>query len=109
MGEISFCSARRVLVKLKGKNRIWLLRGYMHHLADSMTELCHGGEHYDADRKGIPVDYRSGEKAKFIVIGRAGDLSLCQRVGEFGLPSAPYKVFRSWNCHKVICDLIHQN
>ena len=51
-----------MLVKLKAKNRIWTLRGYKHHLTDSMIKLCHCGEHNNVGGKSIPMYYSSGGK-----------------------------------------------
>ena len=61
----------------------------MHHLADSMTKLCHGREQDNADWGGIPVYDSSLEIAVFIVC-RGGDLLVCQRVGELRLPVVRY-------------------
>ena len=41
----------------------------MHHLADSMTKLCQGGEHDNAGGESIPMYYSSREEAELIVIG----------------------------------------
>ena len=59
----------------------------MHHLANSMTKLCHSGKHNNAVGESIPMHYSSGEKAELIVIvvGRGRYLSVCQWVDEFGL------------------------
>ena len=43
----------------------------MHHLADSMTKLCQGGEHDNAGGESIPMYYSSREEAELIVIGRS--------------------------------------
>ena len=50
-------------VTLKDKNSVCRLRGHMHHLADSMTELCHSGKHNNAGGESIPMYYSSGEGA----------------------------------------------
>ena len=34
----------------------------MHHLADSMTKLCQGGEHNNAGGESIPMYYSSREE-----------------------------------------------
>ena len=65
----------------------------MHHLADSMTKLCQCWKHNDAGGECIPMYYSSREEAELIVIGRSKDLSVCQRVDKFGLPTIRYKVF----------------
>ena len=43
----------------------------MHHLADSMTKLCHSGkmQHNNAGGKSIPMHHSSGGKAELIVVG----------------------------------------
>ena len=56
----------------------------MHHLADSMTKLCQGGEHDNAGGESIPMYYSSREEAELIVIGRSLNLSVRQRMDEFG-------------------------
>ena len=61
-------------------------------LANSIIELCHGGEHANPGGKSIPMYYSSWEKAELAVIGRAADLSVCQRVDEFGLPRVWYEI-----------------
>ena len=48
----------------------------------------------------------SWEEAELIVIGRRMDLSVCQWMDEFGLPTILYKVFCDRNCNKVKCDLV---
>ena len=48
----------------------------MHHLADSMTKLCQGGEHDNAGGESIPMYYSSREEAELIVIGRSLNLSI---------------------------------
>ena len=58
----------------------------MHHLADSMTELCHSGKHNNAGWESIPMYYRSGKEAKLFVIGRNRYLSVYQGVNEFWTP-----------------------
>ena len=78
----------------------------MHHPADSMTELCQCGKHADAGGECIPMYCSSREEAELIVIGRSTDLSVCQRVDKFGLPTIRYKVFCYRNCNKVIRDLV---
>ena len=70
-----------------------MIRGwdsYMHHLANSMTKLCHQGEQDVAGLKGVPKYDCSGEEAVFIIVGRGGDLFVCQRVDEFRLSSIWY-------------------
>ena len=39
----------------------------MHHLADSITELCHIGKDNNASGEGIPLFYSSGREAKLFV------------------------------------------
>ena len=55
----------------------------MHHLANSMTKLCHGREQDSAGWEGDPMYNCSGEETVFIIVGRGGDLFVCQRVDEF--------------------------
>ena len=81
----------------------------MHHLVDSITELCHSGKQNNASGESIPMYYSSGEEAKLLVIGRGRYLSVCQRVNEFGLPAVRYKIFSNWNGNKVICDLVQHD
>ena len=50
-----------------------------------------------------------GKKTVLTEVGRGGDLLAHQRVDEFGLPAVGYKIFRDWNCNKVICDLVQHN
>ena len=64
----------------------------MHHPANSMTELCHGGEHDNTDGQSVPIYCSSWKKAILAVIGRSADLSVCQRVDEFGLPAIWCKI-----------------
>ena len=52
----------------------------MHHLAHSMTKLCHGREQDNAGREGIPV-YSSRGKAVFIVVCGGENLRVCQPSG----------------------------
>ena len=65
----------------------------MHHLADSMTELWHSGNHNNAGGESIPMYYSSWEAAKLIAIGRGRYLSVCQGVDEFGFHAVRYNVF----------------
>ena len=58
----------------------------MHHLADSITKLCHSGNHNNACGESIPIHYSSGEKAELIVVGIGRYLSICQGVDEFWTP-----------------------
>ena len=58
----------------------------MHHLADSMTELCHSGKHNNAGGESNPMYYSYGKEAKFTVIGRGRYLSVYQGVNEFWTP-----------------------
>ena len=44
----------------------------MHHLADSMTELCHSGNHNNAGGESIPMNYSSWEAAKLIALVEVG-------------------------------------
>ena len=81
----------------------------MHHLADSMTELCHSGKHNNASEEGIPMYYISGEEAKLVVIGRGRYLSVCHGVNEFGLPAFWNKLFSIWNGNKVICNIVQND
>ena len=53
----------------------------MHHLANSMTKLCHGREQDSAGWEGVPMYDCSGEEAVFIIVGRGWDLSICQMKG----------------------------
>ena len=62
----------------------------MHHLANSMTKLCHAREQDSAGWEGVPMYYCLGEEAVFILDGRGVDLFVCQRVDEFRLPSIWY-------------------
>ena len=78
----------------------------MHHLADSMTKLCQGGEHDNAGGESIPMYYSSREEAELIVIGRSLNLSVRQRMDEFGLPVVPYKIVFYRNSNKIKCDLV---
>ena len=78
----------------------------MHHLADSMTKLCQGGEHNNAGGESIPMYYSSREEAELIVIGRSLNLSVRQRMDEFGLPAVPYKIIFYRNRNKIKCDLV---
>ena len=78
----------------------------MHHLADSMTKLCQGGEHNNAGGESIPMYYSSREEAELIVIGRSLNLSVRQRMDEFGLPAVPYKKIFYRNSNTIKCDLV---
>ena len=78
----------------------------MHHRADSMTKLCQGGEHNNAGGESIPMYYSSREEAELIVIGRSLNLSVRQRMDEFGLPAVPYKIIFYRNSNKIKCDLV---
>ena len=51
--------------------------------------------------------YSSREGAELIVIGRSTNLSVCQRMDEFGLPTIRYKVFCDRNCNKSICVVLY--
>ena len=62
----------------------------MHHLANSMTKLCHCREQDSAGWEGVPMYDCLGEEAVFIIVGRGWDLFVCQRVDEFRLPSIWY-------------------
>ena len=62
----------------------------MHHLANSMTKLCHCREQDSAGWEGVPMYDCLGEEAVFIIVGRGWDLFVCQRVDEFRLPSIRY-------------------
>ena len=48
-----------------------------------MTKLCHGREQDSAGWEGIPKYDCWREGAVFIIVGRGGDLFICQRVDEF--------------------------
>ena len=50
-----------------------------------MTKLWHGREQDSAGWEGISIYDCSGEEAVFIIVGRGGDLLVCQRVDEFSL------------------------
>ena len=45
----------------------------MHHLANSMTKLCHGREKNSAGWEGVPLYGCSGEEAFFIMV----EVGLC--------------------------------
>ena len=72
----------------------------MHHLADSMTELCHGGEHDNAANVLQFLD------SCIVVIGRGLNLSVSQGVDESGLPAVWHEVVSQRDCHKIKCDLV---
>ena len=55
------------------------------------------------------MNNRSGEEAEFIIVGRDGDLFICQQVDEFRVPSIWYYVCTCKDCNKVISDLIHHD
>ena len=59
----------------------------MHHLAHSTTKLCHSREQDSAGWEGIPMYTCLEEEAVFIIVGRGGDMFICQRVDEFRLLS----------------------
>ena len=59
-------------------------------LANSMNKLCHGREQDSAGWEGVPTYDSLVEEAVFIIVGRVGDLFVCQRVDEFRLPSIWY-------------------
>ena len=69
----------------------------MHHLADSMTELCHIGKHNNASGESIPMYYISGEEAKLVVIGRGRYLSVCH--GGMNLDSLRFGISYSVSGH----------
>ena len=46
-----------------------------------------------------------GEEAVFIIVGRDGDLFVCQRLDEFRLSSIWYKECICRDSNTVICDL----
>ena len=52
----------------------------MHQLANSMTKLYHGREQDSAGWKGVQMYDCLGEEAVFIIVGRGGELFVCQRV-----------------------------
>ena len=58
----------------------------MHHLADSLTKLCHSRKHNNSGGESIPMHYNSGGKAELIVVGRGRYLSVCQGVDEVWTP-----------------------
>ena len=62
----------------------------MHHLAHSTTKLCHSREQDSAGWEGIPMYNCSGDEIVYIIVYRGGVLFICQRVGEFRLPSIWY-------------------
>ena len=62
----------------------------MHHLSNSKTKLYHGREQDSANWEGVPMHDCLGEEAAFIIVGRGGDLFVCQRVEAFRLPSIWY-------------------
>ena len=59
-------------------------------MAHSMTKLRQGREQDNTGWEGIPVYDSSGEEAVFTVVGRGGDLLVCQRVDAFRLPAIRY-------------------
>ena len=74
----------------------------MHHLANSITELCQGWEHDNACGESIPMYHSSGKEAILVVIGSSRYLSVCQRVDEFRLSAVWYEVISKRNCNNVI-------
>ena len=48
----------------------------MHHLANSMTEMCHSGKHQNVSGESIQIFYSSWKEAKLVVIGRDRYLSV---------------------------------
>ena len=62
----------------------------MHHLAHSTTKLCHNRKQDSAGWAGVPMFNCLRKEAVFIIVGRGGDLFICQRVDEFRLPSIWY-------------------
>ena len=62
----------------------------MHHLANSMTKLCHGREQDSAGWEGAHMYDCLGEEAVSLIVGRGGVLFVCQRVDEFRLPPIWY-------------------
>ena len=55
----------------------------MHHLANSVTKLCHGREHEGAGSDSVPIYACSGEEDVFVMVGGGGDLFICQRPDAF--------------------------
>ena len=79
----------------------------MQHLANSMANLCNGGEQDNAGWEGVPIYGCSEEEAVSIIAGRGGDLFICQRVNELRLHWIRCLVCICRDSNKVIGDLIH--
>ena len=81
----------------------------MHCLAHSITKLCQGRKQWYEGWEGIPVYDCSRKEGVFIVALECGYLIVCQRVEFSGLPTVWCKIIGSWDCDKIIGDLVHHD